>query len=125
VKTQAQFQVFQTALQRLMEALELQPNAIHRDSAILRFELVFETAWRLCQTLAHEQGFAANSPKAAFQAAFKAGWITEEVLWNDILLWRNQAVHVYQEALAERLYEQLPQFVAAFRQLEQSVQGLV
>jgi len=125
MKTRDQFQVFQTALQRLMEALELPPNPIHRDSAILRFELVFETAWKLCQTLAREQGFEANSPKAAFQAGFKAGWITEEVLWNEILLWRNQAIHVYQEALAERLYQQLPQFAAAFRQLERSVEGLV
>jgi hypothetical protein len=32
----------------LLEALELQPNPIHRDSAILRSELVFETAWKLC-----------------------------------------------------------------------------
>ncbi|MBN1219497.1 MAG: nucleotidyltransferase substrate binding protein [Anaerolineae bacterium] len=58
---------------------KIQPaNDIARDSAILRFDLTFEVAWKLVQLLVRDQGLEANSPRQAFQQAFILGWITDE-----------------------------------------------
>ncbi len=121
MKAQAQVDAFRQSLAKLKEALGLQKSAITRDSAILRFELAFETAWKACQTLARAQGFEVNSPKQAFEAAFRLGWITDEIIWDDILKKRNLAVHTYQESLAESLYGRLKDFLPAFEELDRSL----
>lgn len=87
-----------------------------RDSAILRFELAYEVAWRLARTLSQAHGLTADSPRAAFSNAFRLGWTTEESIWIDVIRGRNQAVHVYHEDLARRLVGALPGYLAAFRE---------
>ncbi len=69
---------FDDILARFGEALALPKSDIVRDSAILRFELTFEVAWKLCQRLVREQGLEANSPRQAFQQAFTLGWISDK-----------------------------------------------
>ncbi len=123
MKAPEQLAAFRRAVERLAEALGRPPDPIVRDSAILRFELAFETAWKCCQTLTREQGLLANSPKQALSAAFRLGWITDETLWDEILRLRNTAVHVYHETLAQALFDRLPALVPAFRQLLTSLEG--
>ena len=123
MKAQEQVAAFRRALERLEDALARSPDPIVRDSAILRFEWVFETAWKAGQTLAHEQGLLANSPRQALQAGFRLGWIADEALWDEILRLRNSAVHVYHEALAQSLFDRLPALVPSFRQLLASLEG--
>lgn len=88
-----------------------------RDSAILRFELAYEVAWKHLQVLAREQGLESVGPRQAFENAFRLGWIDDEVVWRDVLTARNQAVHVYREAWAQALAERLPILHAAFARL--------
>jgi nucleotidyltransferase substrate binding protein (TIGR01987 family) len=123
MKAQEQVAAFRRALERLEDALARSPDPIVRDSAILRFEWVFETAWKAGQTLAHEQGLLANSPRQALQAGFRLGWIAGEALWDEILRLRNSAVRVYHEALAQSLFDRLPALVPSFRQLLASLEG--
>jgi len=61
---------FEDVLSRWGEVLAHPESDIVRDSAILRFELTFEVAWKLVQILVREQGFEANSPRQSFQQAF-------------------------------------------------------
>ena len=88
-----------------------------RDSAILRFELAYEVAWKHLQALAREEGFESAGPKQAFENAFRLGWIDDEVVWADAIRLRNLAVHVYREAAAQALGEKLPGLHAAFERL--------
>ena len=92
-----------------------------RDSAILRFELAFEVGWKLLQILLREQGHEVNSPRQAFEHAFAVGWIRDEVIWDDIIRARNNAVHVYREADAEALFASLKRFHEAFEQLRTAI----
>lgn len=92
-----------------------------RDSAILRFELAYEVAWRLARTLSQAHGLTADSPRAAFSNAFRLGWTTQESIWIDVIRARNEAVLVYHEDLARRLVSALPGYLAAFRGLAASV----
>ena len=88
-----------------------------RDSAILRFGLAYEVAWKHLQVLAREQGLESAGPRQAFENAFRLGWIEDEVIWRDVLTARNQAVHVYREAWAQALAERLPGLHVAFARL--------
>lgn len=106
---------------RLRESLALPLDSVVRDSAILRFELAFEVAWKTVQQFAREQGFEVNSPRQAFERAFLLGWITDEILWEQMLAARNMAVHVYREELADRLHKALPSFLRGLMELAQNL----
>lgn len=88
-----------------------------RDSAILRFELAYEVAWKFLQRMARQQGLDAASPREAFAQAFKLGWIEDETAWFDIITARNLAVHVYHEASALSLTAELPRHLVSFQRL--------
>jgi nucleotidyltransferase substrate binding protein (TIGR01987 family) len=115
---------FESILRRWGEALAQPPTDLARDSAILRFELTFEVAWKLVQLLVREQGLEANSPRQAFQQAFVLGWITDEEIWADIIRARNTAVHVYRQEYAEALYRELGRYNAAFNELHRAIQKM-
>ncbi|MBI2497144.1 MAG: nucleotidyltransferase substrate binding protein [Opitutae bacterium] len=88
-----------------------------RDSAILRFELAYEVAWKLLQRMARQQGLEAAGPRETFSQAFRLGWIEDETAWFDIITARNLAVHVYREASAAALAAELPRHLVAFQRL--------
>lgn len=108
---------FQLALGRFIEALEWEESAATRDSAILRFELCYETAWKAAQTAAREEGLTANGPRQAFEAAFQLGWIKDETIWASMIRARNSAIHTYNEAFSKQLYAELPAFRKALESL--------
>jgi len=112
---------FDHILSRWKEALDQPESDIVRDSAILRFELTYEVAWKLVQFLVREHGYEVNSPRQAFQRAFTMGWITDEVVWADIIKARNTATHVYREEYAMALYLKLAKFYEAFRELHDAL----
>ena len=90
-----------------------------RDSAILRFELAYEVAWKLLQRMARLQGLEAAGPRETFSQAFKLGWLDDETAWFDIITARNLAMHVYREASATALATELPRHLAVFQPLLQ------
>lgn len=112
---------FDDILSRWGEVLNQPEDDVIRDSAILRFELTFEVAWKLVQFLARAQGYVVNSPRQAFQQAFTMGWITDEVIWADIIKARNTAVHVYRQEYARALYLELEKFYQAFKELQSAL----
>jgi nucleotidyltransferase substrate binding protein (TIGR01987 family) len=107
----------ESVLAKLEAALNAPKSDLTRDSAILRFELAFEVSWKAIQKFALAEGFEVNSPRQAFERAFQLGWISDEVLWQQVLLQRNAAVHIYREPLAEVLYNQLRSFLDGFKEL--------
>ena len=96
-------------------------NSRDRDSAILRFELCFEVCWKLLQRLVRAEGYESNGPRSAFEKAFALGWIENEAIWDDIIKDRNTAVHVYREEWAQALFERLPAYLEAFRDLRRNL----
>lgn len=115
-------ETFRGTLARLKEALALPSNPVTRDAAILRFELVFETAWKAAQSAVRAQGLETQSPRQAFGQAFRLGWVTDEAFWSDLIDARNTAIHTYSETMAEALYRQFPGFVPHFEELLRALQ---
>lgn len=115
---------FESILRKWKEALDQTETELSRDAAILRFELSYEVGWKLIQVLAREEGYEVNSPRQAFQQAFSIGWVSDEVIWADILKARNTATHVYRETYAKSLYQELGAYYKAFNELYLSVKSL-
>ena len=117
MKLEKQWKTFSSAFQLLEESLGEPKNSFIRDAVIKRFELTYEATWKLLQTLMRDQGSEVNSPRQAFKAAFKLGWIKDELIWDQIIRERNLAVHTYSQELAETVYAEIPKLKCALIEL--------
>lgn len=118
VPVTAKLERAEQALTRLREILHREgPADIIRDSAILRFTLSVETAWKAARALVIElrgvERLTSASPKAIARECLIAGWLTEAEteMVIDILNDRNITVHVYAETKADELFSRLPSHV--------------
>lgn len=108
---------FGKAIERLKEVLHLEKTAIVRDSAIKRFELCFDLAWKSTKEEAKIQGVECYSPRACFKAAFQLKLIDYEEKWLKMIKDRNLASHLYKEEKADHLYPKLPDYLNLFEDL--------
>jgi nucleotidyltransferase substrate binding protein (TIGR01987 family) len=107
---------FRRALARLEEALALpEGDPIGRDVVILRFVLVYETAWKALQRCLATEKIEARYPKEVFRQAFQAGWLAREAPGIRMLDDRNLVAHTYNEATAVRIYTDVKSYAPEFR----------
>jgi len=110
---------FTMALERLADVLKKEKDDIVRDSAIKRFEIVFDLGWKtLKEFLEREKGEVCNAPKDCFRKAYHLDVLDYDVFWIDLTDIRNEIVHSYSEETAEKVYVLLPKALVAFRALE-------
>ncbi len=64
-----------------------------------------------------------NSPRSCFQEAFHNGLVEYEDFWLKIASDRNYTAHTYKEALAEKVYADLPKALECFKQLLESIKN--
>ena len=114
---------FESALLRLKEGLAGYETAsdqqLARDGIIQRFEFTCELAWKTTREWLLDQGHVElNSPKATMRQAFTYGLIDDEAAWIALLNARNQTSHIYDDATAQEIYDQIgTQYVALFDDL--------
>jgi len=107
------------ALERLKEALEAEQSEMTRDSAVLRFIMTFEAAWKLLQVkLSEEHAVDCRSPKSCIREAFHQGILPDEPHWLDIADKRNRLTHIYSEVEAQEIYQELPDIVKTLETLK-------
>lgn len=119
-KLSQQLNDLRSAAARLKEALATPMDEKHlvRDSSIKRFEMCAELTWKtLKQYLYVRHGVECASPLGCLRAAHKADVLADDPLWIRIFEMRNLAAHTYKEALAQELYEKLPDALARFESL--------
>ncbi len=123
-KYEALQQEFHATLVNLEEVLKQEKTVFIRDSAIKRFELCFDLAWKfLKECLEEEHSVKCVSPRTCFREAFRLGLLVNyNEYWMKITSVRNYTVHTYKEALAELVYKELPEALAAFKKLEEAIQ---
>ncbi len=115
---------FESALSRLTDALAQSKSEWVRDASIQRFEFTIELAWKAVARFARREGIECVSPRQAFRAAFKLGWIEDDDVWLAMVEDRNFTRHTYNEALAEQLYARLPRYQEALSQLLERLRQL-
>ena len=121
-KFQAFKKQYQKAVKRLDEILKKRKNKIVRDSAIKRFEITFDLAWKTIKAfLEEEKGIKCVSPKDCFREAYRQGLIEYDEIWLKMTDWRNSAVHTYSEKFADELYKKLPECLKSFKKLLKNI----
>lgn len=108
---------FTNSILRLEEILREPKTFANRDSAIKRFELTVELAWKSMQVFLRNQRIICRSPKECLREAFNLGLINNEDDWLKIIDDRNESVHTYSEEFADRLYARLITYLKTFELL--------
>lgn len=117
-KYQSILEDFEKSLQRLKEALAMEKDEFIRDSAIKRFEMVFDLGWKTLKAFLQEiHNASCASPITCFREALKLGLIEHDDFWIRIKNTRNLTVHAYSRETAEQVYDALPEALERFRGL--------
>lgn len=117
-KFQSLYEDFNNALLRFEEVIKEPKTDIVRDSAIKRFEILFDLSWKTLKAFLEENhNVTCVSPKTCFREAFRVGLISYNESWIKLADDRNYTVHTYREALAEKIYKDLPQALQTFKEL--------
>ena len=112
------YEDFEKATFRLEEVLNEKESDIIRDSAIKRFEIVFDLCWKTLKAFLEEKhNVVCASPRTCFREAFRQGLIDYDEEWTKLADDRNYTVHTYKEALAKQIYKDLPEALSAFKKL--------
>lgn len=121
-KFTAIYEQYEKAVSRLDEILREEKTDVTRDSAVKRFEMAFDLAWKLVKTYLFEaKGILCYAPKECFREAYRAGILDYDEFWLTVTDMRNEAVHTYSEKFAEHLYKRLPEALRHFRLLLEKV----
>lgn len=113
---------FSQALKRLDEVLQQEKNEFIRDSAIKRFEIVFDLGWKTLKEFLQEMHNASCvSPITCFREALKKGVINNDTFWVQVKETRNLTVHAYHKDTAEQVYATLPEVLRHFQSLYESM----
>jgi nucleotidyltransferase substrate binding protein, HI0074 family len=105
-------------LLKLEEVLSLEKSEINRDSAIKRFEIAFDIAWKTLKTYLEEKyGIICKSPKGCIREAFTQGLIEYNDYWLKIVDLRNSTAYIYSEYMADEVYEELPKVLVYLKTL--------
>ena len=113
---------FKKAIAKLEEVLNLEKNEIVRDSALKRFELCFDLAWKSIKLIAQREGVECYSPRECFRAGFQLKLLEHSEEWMAMLEDRNKIVHIYREEYADQVYKKLPKYLNFFEGLLGKIQ---
>ena len=96
------------SLTLINKKLRLEKTEINRGSAIQRFEIAVDLAWKTLKTYLEEyRGIICRSPKGCFRKAFSQGVIDYDDYWVKIVDFRNKTPHLYSKSLAEKFITNL------------------
>jgi len=108
---------FKKSVENLEEVLNLKRTKVVRDSAIKRFELCFDLAWKSTKEYAKLKGLECYSPIDCFKAGFQLKIIEHNEKWVKMVKDRNLSVHTYREEAADKLYSKLSGYLKLFEDL--------
>lgn len=108
---------FNQTIIALKEVLAVEKNKITRDSALLRFQLCFELAWKAIKVYSRKEGVECFSPKSCFQTAFQLNLVDYDENWLNMVNDRNLIVHLYEEDMADKIFSRLPDYLTLFEKL--------
>lgn len=105
------------AVKKLEEILKMPRTEVVQDSAIKRFEICFDLAWKSIKYFAKKQGVECFSPRECFKTAFQLNLIDYDKSWLNILEDRNLTSHIYSFDYASEVYGRLDNHLKLFQKL--------
>ncbi len=99
------------ALVRLEEGINTShPDSLLIDGTIQRFEFVIELYWKTLKRLLLAEGIETNTPRETLKQAFQSKWLEDETAWLQMLQDRNETSHIYNEATAVRIFNDIKKY---------------
>lgn len=92
-----------------------------RDACIQRFEFCVELSWKISMRLLGSQVAAA---KPAIREMGRNNLIDEVSPWMDFIDARNETSHSYDEAIAKKVYDRVPNFIKSVQLLHSKLKDL-
>ena len=102
---------------RFSEVLKDLDNPLVIDASIQRFEFTYELVWKVLKLHLENNGLFPSYPKEVLSLSFEHGLIDDNDLWKNIILFRNQTVHTYNEKMAKDIFIKLPEYSVEFNKL--------
>lgn len=117
---------FGCAIKRFSKALDipLAENTLALDASIQRFEFCYDLCWKTLKKLLLKEGLEVNTPREVFRQAYQLHGLIEENLWLKILTDRNLTSQTYRQDYAVEIYDYVPQYCFAFKELYQKLEKL-
>lgn len=117
---------YEQALTRLEEAVnETNVNQYVYDSAVKRFEFVYELAWRLMKAFIEYKGGAEPKfPRDVFREAFAGGIISDGDIWLEMMKDRNLTSHTYDDEHAHEVYSRVKAlYIVQYQTMRDYIKG--
>ena len=129
-KTRERYTDFANAVTRVREAYDRDwvatGDTFVRDALIQRFEVAFDTAWKLLKGFLGEvHGIEVVSPLTAIQEATAIGVLTDTTTWLAMKNTRNETSHIYSEEVAVRATTHMGEYVVALETLRDTLHDLI
>lgn len=111
-KVEESFNKLEKPLDSLENALKqpIQPDRIAIDATIQRFKYTIELYWKLLKRILESKGKEVRYPKDVLREAFAGHLIEDESAWLHMLEDRNMTSHVYDEKIADKIYDHIKQY---------------
>ena len=120
--TNIKLRYFEQAILNLEEVMAEKKTNIVRDSAIKRYEICYELAWKSIQEFLKNEGLEiCKSPKQCFKEIFQQGLIKDEEGFVEMIENRNLTTHTYDETLAETVYQKINNYLLLFKTLYEQI----
>jgi len=108
---------FKRAVSRLEESMSKEKTTERRDSALMRFQLSFDTAIKSTKNYLKSQGQECYTAKQCLRSAFQVGLIDHDPAWLEMVDDRNEIIHTYDESIADSIYGKLKTYLQLFKSL--------
>jgi nucleotidyltransferase substrate binding protein (TIGR01987 family) len=110
---------FRKAVDKLEQALQIpKDRELIVEGTIQRFETVVELVWKTLNRGLKYEGIHPNSPRETMIEGFSAGWLSGEIVWQDLLDHRNKSSHEYlDDAFVEEYYNEIKELFTPIQEL--------
>lgn len=115
---------YSKTIDNLAEVLKLEKNEFVRDSAVKRFEICFDLAWKTIKAYLKTQNVECYSPKGCFREAYQNQLIGYDYQWLKMVDDRNLCAHLYSLEQADQIYEKLGEYLKMFESLLKKLESL-
>lgn len=80
------------------------------------FEFTFELFWKTTKKFLQREGVEVKTPRETLQTAYQLSWIHDEKKWLTMLNDRNETSHIYDQAMAKRIYKNIKTYLSPLKE---------
>ncbi|WP_392353189.1 HI0074 family nucleotidyltransferase substrate-binding subunit [Pseudoalteromonas sp. PB2-1] len=94
------------------------------EGTIQRFETVVELVWKTLRRGLKYEGIHPATPRETMKKGFSAGWLSNEIVWQELLDNRNTSSHEYlDESFLDEYYDDIKRFFTPIKELLEFLEG--